>query len=449
VRQKETIMRISSFSLAAGILWAVSFASAMASVVGTNPPSLPLTGQRVETLPKIQQTAWKEYLDKSKRQMLADKDSLSAERKASGAADFAVPAAGHDARSVPLDKETSWYAGAEATHIADVVLSFQTPAGGWSKNLDMSKTPRQPGQSYAYGPDQTARLITPGDFGTVSDSGWSYVGTIDNDATTTQIHFLAKVVAALGPTTLKAAPYRASFLRGLDYLLAAQYPNGGWPQVWPLEGGYHDGITYNDDAMIQVMELLQSAASGRDEFAFVPADVRKRADSSVQRAIQCILATQIVAGGKRTAWCQQHDPLTLQPASARNYEMPSQSAAESAKILLFLMELPHPTAAEVDAINRAGKWLTKVAISDFAFRPTPAGRDLVPSPGAPLLWARYYQIGTDRPLFGDRDKSIHDNVAEISTERRNGYSWYNSTPQEAVTQYAEWSKSHRVGVSAN
>jgi hypothetical protein len=47
------------------------------------------------------------------------------------------------------------------------------------------------------GPDATA-LVTPGDFGSVSDSHWSYVGTIPNDATITQVHFLAKVVMALG-----------------------------------------------------------------------------------------------------------------------------------------------------------------------------------------------------------------------------------------------------------
>jgi PelA/Pel-15E family pectate lyase len=410
-------------------------------VIGTNPPSQPLTDQRIAALPAKQQAAWRTYLDRSQKQMQADKDALRAERSAAGTTTFASPPEGHNARSVPLDKDASWYASADATHIADVVLSFQTPAGGWSKNLDMNKTPRQPGQSYTFGPDQTARLMTPGDFGTVSDSNWGYVGTIDNDATTTQLNFLAKVVTALGPAP-SAAAYCKSFLHGIDYLFAAQYPNGGWPQVWPLAGGYHDGITFNDDAMIQVMELLQAVAAGRDEFAFVPAAVRKQADASVQRGIECILATQIIANGKRTAWCQQYDPLTLQPASARNYEMPSQSAAKSSTILLFLMDLPNPTAAAADAVNAAGAWLTKVAIRDVAFRPTPAGRDLVPSPGAPLIWARYYQIGTDKPLFGDRDKSIHDNVAEISTERRNGYSWYNSTPQQAVTRYAEWRAAH-------
>jgi len=405
-----------------------------------------LTEQRIAVLPQSQQAAWKEYLERSKRQMQVDKEALRAERKAAATANFAVPHSGHGAASIPLGKDAAWYSSADAVHIVDIVLSFQTPTGGWSKNLDMSKTPRQPGQSFIDGPDQTARLMTPGDFGTVSDAGWSYVGTIDNDATITQIRFLAKVVTALGPASQKATPYRKSFLRGLDYLLAAQYPNGGWPQVWPLAGGYHDGITYNDDAMIQVMELLQAVAAGRAEFAFIPADVRKRAESSVQRGIECILATQIVVDGKRTAWCQQYDPVTLQPASARNYEMPSQSAAESAKILLFLMALPTPSAAEGRSIDAAGMWLTKVAIADSAWRPTPAGRDLVASPDAPLIWARYYQIGSDKPLFGDRDKSIHDSVADISTERRNGYAWYSSAPQQAVTSYVEWRKNHRVGI---
>ena len=63
--------------------------------------------------------------------------------------------------------------------------------------------------------------------------------------------------------------YLASFLHGVRYLLAAQFPNGGWPQVWPLEGGYHDAITYNDNAMVQVMQLMLRIAEGRDDYAFV------------------------------------------------------------------------------------------------------------------------------------------------------------------------------------
>jgi len=58
------------------------------------------------------------------------------------------------------------------------------------------------------------------------------------------------------------------------------------------------------------------------------------------------------------------------------------------------------------------------------------------------LWARYCEIGSDRPIFGERDKTIHDNVREISKERRNGYSWFGDSPGRALQQYARWRKTH-------
>ena len=69
-------------------------------------------------------------------------------------------------------------------------------------------------------------------------------------------------------------------------------------------------------------------------------------------------------------------------------------------------------------------------------------RVLPPAPGADPIWARYYELKTDRPLFGDRDKSIHDDLNEISAERRNGYSWFNNAPQRALDRYATWAKIH-------
>ena len=138
--------------------------------------------------------------------------------------------------------------------------------------------------------------------------------------------------------------YRAAFLRGLDYVFAAQYPNGGWPQVWPLQGGYHDAITFNDNAMTNILHLLLDVSEGTNEFVFVPEHVRALAAASLKRGINCLLACQIVVDGHRTVWAQQYDPLTRQPTSARNYEMPSQVAGESASIMIFLMQLPRRSA---------------------------------------------------------------------------------------------------------
>ena len=66
----------------------------------------------------------------------------------------------------------------------------------------------------------------------------------------------------------------------------------------------------------------------------------------------------------------------------------------------------------------------------------------MPTPGAGPLWARFYQIGTNLPLFGDRDQTIHDTLTEISTERRNGYDWYRTNPQKVLDRYAEWNTAH-------
>jgi PelA/Pel-15E family pectate lyase len=413
--------------------------AAAASTIGTNPPAETLTRNRIALLPHRERSAWIEYLEHSQWQRQADKDFFQAELKRAGIEKPVDPPHGFSSRSIPLDRAASWYAGADARHIADVIVSFQTPAGGWGKNLDMSKELRRPGMKF--GPNNLSRLLAPGDFDTPLEPEWNYIGTIDNDATTTQMNYLARVIAAMGAGD--SAAYRASFLHGMEYLFAAQYPNGGWPQVWPLEGSYHDAITYNDDAMTQVVELMRKTADGHDEFSFVAKDMRSRAAASFKRGIHCILASQIVVNGKPTVWPQQADALTLKPVSGRNYEMPAQCASESAALLLLLMnDLPHPTAAELRSIRAAAAWFKKTAIYGQRWVRAPQGPQFVPTPGEGPIWARYYQTGTDVPVFGDRDKSIHDNVNELSMERRFGYSWYSADSQRALDRFEKWNAEH-------
>jgi PelA/Pel-15E family pectate lyase len=144
-------------------------------------------------------------------------------------------------------------------------------------------------------------------------------------------------------------------------------------------------------------------------------------------------------------WCQQHDPLTLQPASARNYEMPAQASSESAAVVLFLMQLPNPDSNVVAAVRAAANWFEKTQIQNVAFRKVHGrGRLLVPAPGKEPLWARYYEIGTDRPIFGDRDRSIHDSVNEIAAERRDGYGWYRDSPRRVLERFQQWSQELRA-----
>ena len=84
-----------------------------------------------------------------------------------------------------------------------------------------------PGQGWT-GDDQKAGAFLTQD----GADGWSFVGTIDNDATIDELRFLARVQAHMPGTA--GDSYRASILKGIRYLLQARYPNGGWPQVYPL-----------------------------------------------------------------------------------------------------------------------------------------------------------------------------------------------------------------------
>jgi PelA/Pel-15E family pectate lyase len=407
-----------------------------ATVIGKSEPAVSITTARIAELPAGERAAWVTYLQRSQAQMKRDRAALAAERKA-GEAEPPMPKESGGVSTMPLDRDAEWYGTAEAQHIADVIVSFQTPAGGWSKNLDMSGDARLPGQSYT--PDNLSKHAGMGDFDEPRDPHWNYVGTLDNNATNTELRFLAKVS---GQTHGAAGEgYRTSFLRGVRYLLEAQFPNGGWPQVWPLEGGYHDAITYNDDAVTESAETLAMVATGEGDYGFVPVELRRRAAASAARVLKCILATQVVVHGQKTLWAQQHDALTLAPVAGRNYEPAALSSAESTEILLYLMQLPHPSPGVVVAVQAGMKWLKNAAVTNHAWvggRNTPGGRHLEPRAGASALWARYYSIEKGTPIFGDRDKTIHDDVNELSLERRNGYSWYGRTPQKALDAYSEW-----------
>nr|WP_315250854.1 pectate lyase [uncultured Duganella sp.] len=390
---------------------------AQAAVIGKVVPAAPLTEAQV-----AQRPAWQAYLARSRALMAADKAAFKAERPAGATPALRESSAGF--KTMPLNRPAAWYASEEARHVAEVIVSFQTPAGGWSKNSARDGALRQPGQPYA-----ASHSAAP------DDVSWNWIGTFDNDATTTEMRFLARVIQA-APESAEA--YRASFQRGLQYIFDAQYPNGGWPQVYPLQGGYHDAITYNDDAMVDIVKLLSAIAKGRDEFAFVPAELRNKAAAAEQRAIDCILASQVRIDGRLTAWAQQYDPVSLRPAGARNFEPDALSSAESSGVLMFLMQIAQPTPQIKAAVDAGVAWLQASALRDQSWQHSPQGSALVAQAGAPLLWARYVSLESGKPVFGDRDRTLHDDVREISAERRDGYAWYVTSGQKVLNAYARW-----------
>ncbi|WP_418320663.1 pectate lyase [Piscinibacter sakaiensis] len=367
-----------------------------------------------------------DHLSRSRARMAADKAVLAAERYPLTGPLPEPVATGRGLETMPLDRPADWYGSAAARQVADNIISFQTPAGGWGKNQPRDRPPRLPGQWFV--------AVEPGS----GQPSWRHVGSIDNGATVTEIRFLVKVAEQLPDE--EAAVYRASALRGIGYLFDAQYPAGGWPQVWPLQGGYHDAITLNDDAMVNVAELLGEIARGEPDWRFVPADVRSRAVQAEQRAIDALLQLQVVIDGRKTLWAQHYDAVSHAPVGARAYEPAALASAESARVLLYLMALPAPGPRIVDAVESGIATLQALAIENRRWQRIDGAeaRSLLPQAGAPLLWARFHDLTTLQPIFGDRDGRVHHDVEQLSVERRNGYAWFGHGPARAIARYADW-----------
>ena len=321
------------------------------------------------------------------------------------------------------------YKATEITAIADNILLYQKNNGGWPKNYDMQAIP---------GPGQEDSLL----------KAKSVLNTtFDNRTTYSQIAYLAKV-NAVAP----AEKYRTAALKGLDFILAAQYNNGGWPQYYPLEDNYSRYITYNDDAFGGIMGLLKDITENKPEYDFIDDKRRQQLHTAYDKGLDCILKIQINDAGQPTAWCQQYDEVSLQPAWARKFEPPSICNGESMEIVLLLMSIKDPSPAIIDAVQNAVAWFKASRINGIRVETFPAPELITPyrvsktdkrvinDSLAPPIWARYYELKTHRPLFCNRDSKVVYSLAEVVRERRDGYSWYTYEPQKVLKQYPAWQK---------
>lgn len=214
-------------------------------------------------------------------------------------------------------------------------------------------------------------------------------GAFDDNITQGAIDFLMDLDAALDE------PWLDDGVRlGLEFLQKSQFPCGAWPQWYPLRGGYHDGYTFNDNAINDCIRVLCDAHHryGRAEYL-----------AAAKRGGDFIIASQLAA--PQSGWAQQygHD---LRPAWARAFEPPAACSAVTARNIRTLVDLHAYTrdAKYLEPIPAALGWLDRSKLKDG-------------------LWARLYEVGTDKPIYGDRDGKVHYTLDEISEERRSGYSW--------------------------
>ncbi len=346
---------------------------------------------------------------------------------------------GRGGRNLPTHEKEEFYRSDEGRRIGDQVLLYQRVTGGWPKNVNMSRPLTD---------EERAQVLR--------DKERRDDSTTDNGATNMQMLYLAKVYQAT-----KDERYKEGFDKAVEYLLSGQYENGGWPQFWPEKRGYQVHITYNDDAMVNTMNLLRAVAQQKAPYqGMADKPLRERCMTAFDKGVECILATQMRnEEGKLTVWCQQHDRETYAPAPARAYELPSYCSMESASITKLLMSLPKPDQRVKAAVHAAMAWFDKYKLTGLRIqRHGPwASMDgdtkLVEDPQAEPIWGRYYDLRYCEPYVCDRDGLPRRRLEDIGHERRNGYAWFGSRPAELYPLYDKWADQydpqHKLSISLN
>jgi PelA/Pel-15E family pectate lyase len=312
--------------------------------------------------------------------------------------------------------------------IAENILLHQRDNGGWRENWDPARILNES--------EKRAALAEK----SKSDS------SLDNRTSYTHAEYLAEVYART-----RDDRFRAGCLRGLEFVLGAQHASGGFPHSFPDTSGYRGNVTLMDDVTPGALATLRRAASGKPPFEWLDDAHRGRARAAVELGTQGLLKMQVRANGQLTAWAGQYDPVTLEPTNARAFELPSLVSSESATVVRYLMSIENPPEAVVASIEAAVKWFERSKIKGMRVDTVAAepvrykhhtstdDRVVVYDAKAPPIWARFYEIPTNRPFMANRDgKKVYE-LSKVERERRTGYRWYGYWGRDLlVNDYPAW-----------
>ena len=291
-----------------------------------------------------------------------------------------------------------------ARKAAHALVSGQLASGGWDYLIEFDS-------------DKARRWYRRSDVGQLSEREIGRrrnTSTYDDDNTQSALRFLMDFVAA----DPKDTAVREALEYGLRKLLEAQYPNGAWPQryagrrVDPADypvmraslprtyprryekRGYTAHYTLNDNAQRDVMQVMLKAWR---QFR----DARYR--DAVKRGGEFLLRAQLPE--PQPVWAQQYNA-NMEPAWARVFEPAAVCGGESVGAMQMLLDLHVEFGDEqyLEPIPRALAWYARSEVR-------------------PGVWNRYYELHTNKPIFGDRDGEIHYSLEEISEERRTHYGW--------------------------
>lgn len=287
---------------------------------------------------------------------------------------------------------------AAATQAAQCLMDGQLPSGGWNYLIDFGGEAAKAKWYETIGANAWRMEEFQHDWGNA---------TFDDAGSSEAMQFLLRMYLEKRDPRFKPALDRA-----LDFVLASQYPNGGWPQRWPAgrpftqHGADYTGyITFNDDVAGENIKFLVMVAQTLGD---------PRVGPAIRRAMDVFVITQQPA--PQAGWGLQHRVDDLKPAAARSYEplaLTTHTTAANAAQLMSFYELtgdPKYLARVPEALD----WLAKVALPE----PRPDGR----------THPTFLEIGTDRPLY------IHRRGSNVV----NGAYYADGDPQKTLAHYSSF-----------
>lgn len=299
----------------------------------------------------------------------------------------------------------------EAANAAAVALARcrLVKSGGWHATADFDPSR----------PNEDGRLYNSENYTHGQIIKHTIHTTFDDGATQTAVQFLLEFMrVAKGANHSPDTRIREALDLALEGMMRAQCPNGAWPQSydgqprdlkmdpikkahvpqeylrqWP-DADYTPYYTLNDNChsdCVRVM-LLASQILGKQEYL-----------DSARRGADFLLLAQLPE--PQPAWAQQYD-FDMVPAWARTHEAPSVCSAESANVIKALLDIYRATNDRkyFDATGPAVEWLRRSSINGSR-------------------WWRLYELGTNRPIFGDERGLVVYDKNQLSRKFAEGYVW--------------------------
>lgn len=323
-------------------------------------------------------------------------------------------------------KDYERYTPDQYEQIANNLIKYQNPDGGWPKNIDW------------------LAILNPQ---TVRDGIYHkrLLSTVDNQNTYTQVEYLAHVYSLTMDTDIMS-----SAMRGIEYLLQSQDSHGAW---W---GWDTKSPTFNDNATTGVLELFLKIIQGDPRFSWLDNETRQNINNAFEKGIEFILSSQIIQNDKKTGWAQQYDNDTLSPTQGRKYEYPAIATQETCAIINLLMSIESPTPQIKESVNSAIDWLNRTKIYGTRLQKTTLPPDKIKNHEYPYdlvvihdvtakpIWARFYSLDDNKPFMSTKKGKIFYNLMQLDLASRTEYTWYGYWPQDTINKYHEWLKKHNT-----